>query len=152
MLSVEHQTVYDIIRAIAVDLDVYKVLEADEILERLPIGIRVSKIQLSSIIRDLKELDYIMVKYFTPDEYCLLVRKLIDDTLKPQAQVVNEAQHQQDRVLYSEQKRELKREQKRVDKEVKTVGLGRVFFMSFLGAFLASGIVATIAAIIIKFV
>lgn len=36
MLSLECQTVYDLIRQIAGEEEVYKIIEADEIIERLP--------------------------------------------------------------------------------------------------------------------
>ena len=55
--------------------DVYKVVEADEILERLPEGDRPDKQTLGTAIRDLRGLGCIEVKYFTPDEYCLLVTR-----------------------------------------------------------------------------
>lgn len=38
MLSLECQTVYDLIRQIAGEEEVYKIIEADEIIERLPSG------------------------------------------------------------------------------------------------------------------
>ena len=88
MLNLECQTVYDIIRRIAEVDDVYKVVEADEIIAKLPQGLSLSKIQLSAIIRELKDRDYISVKYFTPDEYCLLVIKRIDERAKQQGQLV----------------------------------------------------------------
>ncbi len=143
MLSLEHQTVYDIIKSVAVDNDVYKVIEADEILSRLPAGLKMSKVSLSQIIRDLKDSDYLDVKYFTPDEYCLLVRKLIEDPIKQVVQQDVESPRGE-RTLYGER-------EKKEPKE-KVAGLGRVFFLSFLGAFFGSGIVAMIALLIIKFV
>ncbi len=144
MLSLEHQTVYDIIKNLAVDNDIYKVIEADEIISRLPAGLKMSKVSLSQIIRDLKDSDYLDVKYFTPDEYCLLVRKLLEEPQKqvPQQQEVEAPRGE--RTLYGER-------EKKEPKE-KVVGLGKVFFLSFLGAFLASGIVAIMAVLIIKFV
>ena len=47
MLSLECQTVYDLIRQIAGEEEVYKIIEADEIIERLPSGLPLSKVQLS---------------------------------------------------------------------------------------------------------
>lgn len=79
MLSLECQTVYDLIRQIAGEEEVYKIIEADEIIERLPSGLPLSKVQLSAIIRELKDREYILVKYFTPDEYCLSVIKRIEE-------------------------------------------------------------------------
>ena len=82
MLSLECQTVYDLIRQIAGEEEVYKIIEADEIIERLPSGLPLSKVQLSAIIRELKDREYILVKYFTPDEYCLSVIKRIEEPPK----------------------------------------------------------------------
>lgn len=89
MLNLECQTVYDVIRSIAGENDVYKIVEADEIIDRMPKEIALTKVQLSAIIRELKDREYITVKYFTPDEYCLLVIKRIDERAKlQQAEVV----------------------------------------------------------------
>lgn len=61
MLSLECQTVYDLIRQIAGEEEVYKIIEADEIIERLPSGLPLSKVQLSAIIRELKDLSLIHI-------------------------------------------------------------------------------------------
>lgn len=146
MLDLEHQTTYDVIRAVSGDDDVYKVVEADEIIERLPAGLSVSKVQLSSIIRDLKDMGYLDVKYFTPDEYCLLVVKRIDERVKQPTSVAQEdEQKPAERTLYGEQK-------KKEQKQQKPVGAVRVFFASFFGTLIASGIVAVVTVLIIKFV
>lgn len=63
--------------------DVFKVVEADEILEKLPAGTTLDKQALSVIIRDLKGMGYLEVKYFTPDEYCLLVSRRAQELLAP---------------------------------------------------------------------
>ena len=68
MLGVESKTVYDILAEIAGDTEVYKIIDADEVLEKLPEGLALTKIQLSAIIRELKDLEYVDIKYFTPDE------------------------------------------------------------------------------------
>ena len=66
--------------------DVFKVVEADEILEKLPAGTTLDKQALSVIIRDLKGMGYLEVKYFTPDEYCLLVSRRAQELLVPETE------------------------------------------------------------------
>lgn len=68
-----HRMVAAALIALAGTDDVYKVVEADEILERLPADTSMDKQALSAVIRDLRGMGYLDVKYFTPDEYCLLV-------------------------------------------------------------------------------
>ena len=139
MLNLECQTVYDIIRRIAEVDDVYKVVEADEIIAKLPQGLSLSKIQLSAIIRELKDREYISVKYFTPDEYCLLVIKRIDERAKQQGQLVVDAEEDK---LYGEKKEK---------KATSVVSKGALFFAAFMGSFIGSAIVAVIAVIVTKF-
>lgn len=144
MLNLECQTVYDIIRQIAEVDDVYKVVEADEIIARVPQGLTLSKIQLSAIIRELKDREYISVKYFTPDEYCLLVVKRIDERAKQQgvSVVENEEEKPKERELYGEKK------EKNV---VKGVSRGALFAAALFGSLIGSAIVAVVAILIIKF-
>lgn len=146
MLNLECQTVYDIIRSIAGTDDVYKIVEADEIIDRMPKEIPLSKVQLSAVIRELKEREYITVKYFTPDEYCLLVTKRIDERTKLQQQA-DDAQNAKQALSAQESKKKSGEA-----KAVKTVGKGMAFFMSLLGSILGSGVVATITALVIRFV
>lgn len=144
MLNLECQTVYDIIRQIAEVDNVYKVVEADEIIARVPQGLTLSKIQLSAIIRELKDREYISVKYFTPDEYCLLVVKRIDERAKQQgvSVVENEEEKPKERELYGEKK------EKSV---VKGVSRGALFAAALFGSLIGSAIVAVVAILIIKF-
>ena len=147
MLNLECQTVYDVIRSIAGENDVYKIVEADEIIDRMPKEIALTKVQLSAIIRELKDREYITVKYFTPDEYCLLVIKRIDERAKlQQAGVVAPEQPAE------EQKEKKGKKKSSDDKLAKVAGKGVTFFEALLGSFIGSGIVAAITALIIKFV
>lgn len=147
MLNLECQTVYDVIRSIAGENDVYKIVEADEIIDRMPKEIALTKVQLSAIIRELKDREYITVKYFTPDEYCLLVIKRIDERAKlQQAEVVAPEQPAE------EQKEKKGKKKSSDDKPTKVADKGVTFFEALLGSFIGSGIVATITALIIKFV
>ena len=95
---------------------------------------------------ELKEREYITVKYFTPDEYCLLVTKRIDERTKLQQQA-DDAQNAKQALSSQESKKKSGEA-----KAVKTVGKGMVFFMSLLGSILGSGVVATITALVIRFV
>lgn len=141
MLTLESQTVYDAIRSIAGEEEVYKVVEADEILTRLPSTLSFDKVKLASIIRELKDRGYILVKYFTPDEYCLaLVKKLEDDP----SQAQNESGQQQENNVY-------------VPAQVIKRGGGSAskagaFFSALIGSILGSAIVAVITVLIVKFV
>lgn len=145
MLSLESQTVYDLIRQIAGEEDVYKIIEADEIIERLPAGLPLSKVQLSAIIRELKDREYILVKYFTPDEYCLSVLKRIEEAPKVAVQPVQaEDEQQTERTLYQNKTAKAKVE--------KTVGKGVLFAMSLFGSLIGSAIVAIAAVLLLKFV
>lgn len=140
MLTLESQTVYDAISAIAVEEEVYKVVEADEILTRLPSTLSLDKVKLASIIRELKDRGYILVKYFTPDEYCLaLAKKLEAQTAQPQ----NETTTLENAVLVPTPP---------AKRSGGTVSKAGAFFSALLGSILGSGIVAVIAALVMKFV
>ena len=67
MVDGEAKLVLDALRKLTGTDGIYKVIEAEEILELLPVEL--TKLQLSSAIRDLRDREYIKVKYFTPDEY-----------------------------------------------------------------------------------
>lgn len=141
MLTLECQTVYDVISSIAGEEEVYKIIEADEITSRLPAGVTLDKIKLAAIIRELKDRGYILVKYFTPDEYCLaLVKRL--ETSKPQAQqeVVGEVES----VAVAAPKAPSKTKS----------GASKVgaFFAALFGSILGSGVVAVVTILIYKFV
>lgn len=143
MLSLEHQTVYDIIRDVAGEEEVYKVIEADEVLERMPKAIPMSKVQLSAIIRDLRDMEYLTVKYFTTDEYCMLVTKRIEDFQK-RSQKANDVEETTAPAVSAEEKIE--------NRKIKQVSGAKIFFVSFLGSFFAGIIVAVIAVIISKYI
>lgn len=140
MLMLESQTVYDAISAIAVEEEVYKVVEADEILTRLPSTLLLDKVKLASIIRELKDRGYILVKYFTPDEYCLaLAKRLEAQTSQPQS----EGTTLENAVLVPTPT---------VKRSGGSVSKAGAFFSALLGSILGSGIVAVITALVIKLV
>ncbi len=143
MLSQECQTIYDILCEITGDSEVYKIVDADEITDRLPSDAMLSKVQLSQIIRDLKDREYVDIKYFTPDEYCLHIIKRIEPAEKAVTgeEIKTPAEEtKKERVLYGEKS------------GAKGVKPGLVLFMSFLGGIIGSGFVAAVTAILLKFV
>lgn len=84
-MNAENRTVFAILRDITGDDDVFKVVEADEILALLPADApAMNKQQLGAAIRELRDTEYVKVKYFTPDEYCLKTEK---KELPPEAPV-----------------------------------------------------------------
>ncbi len=132
MLEGQSKVIYDVLKKLTGEDDVFKIIEAEEIIEKLPV--EMSKVQLASIIRDLKDRNYISVKYFTPDEYCLLTLNYIEENEKAEVVVDDTKAVSQNTV--------------QVSQKVKN---GKVFLFSFLGALLGSAIVSAIAIIIVKF-
>lgn len=120
-----------------------QIIEADEIIERLPSGLPLSKVQLSAIIRELKDREYILVKYFTPDEYCLSVVKRIEETPKAVAAPQSEEEKPAERTLYQNKPTKVKAE--------KVASKGALFVMSLLGSLIGSAIVAIVTVLVIKF-
>jgi len=149
MLNSDSKLIYDILRSITQGDDVYKVIEADEIFALLPEGKTFTKVQLSSIIRELKDRDYISVKYFTPDEYCLLTLSRFDDVPEQPVITAELVETQEEK---TQEKGARIRYEKTTEKPAKTVKSGLVFLMSFLGALLGSAVIAAIAIVIAKFV
>ena len=85
----EAKVVLEALRKLTGTNDIYKVIEADEIIAELPY--QMTKLQLSATIRDLRDREYIKVKYFTPDEYCLLTVKTKEETVVAGGEEVYEA-------------------------------------------------------------
>ncbi len=142
MLSPESQTVYDILCAITGGSEVYKIVDADEITDKLPSAVSLNKVQLSQVIRDLKERELVDVKYFTPDEYCLhIIKRIAEAEPAREAEDGESAEEKKERVPYGGKKK----------KEVAGIKRGMVFFMSFLGCLFGSGIVSAIAILVVKF-
>lgn len=146
MLNIEGKAIYDILCEITGNSEVYKIVDADEINEKLPANINLTKVQLSQMIRDLKDREYVDIKYFTPDEYCLRVIKRIEQEEKNSTEETPTTEGEQteeekgERQLYGPKR------------NVGAVKPGLVLFMSFLGGILGSGFVAAITAILLKFV
>lgn len=141
MLTLECQTVYDIISSIAGEEEVYKIIEAEEITSRLPSGVKLDKIRLAAIIRELKDRGYILVKYFTPDEYCLALVKRLEN---PKPQVTQEVENEVESTAVAVVKPATKTR----------TGASKVgaFFAALFGSILGSGIVAVVTILIYKFV
>ena len=109
--------------------------EAEEIIAELPY--QMTKLQLSAAIRDLRDREFIKVKYFTPDEYCLLTVKT-----KEEAPVVDGGEVYEATAVTTVQKTE----------KVKPASSKKAFWMGFLGAFLGSGVVMSIAIVLLELV
>lgn len=142
MLSAESQIIYDILCDITGGSEGYKIIDADEITAKLPADVAFTKVQLSQLIRELKDLEYIDIKYFTPDEYCLRVIKRAVEQPKVAESIAEptvEEPQKKERQLYGK-------------KQAGAVKPGLVLFMSFLGGIIGSGFVAAITAILLKFV
>lgn len=141
MLDSDKKAVMSVLRELTGQDDTYKVIEADEILERLPAEIDLDKQKLSVIIRDLRDREYLKVKYFTPDEYCLLTLKRTEELAQMVAEVTAIAT--KDRApepVVAEAS----------DKAVKKKERGKlsVALCAFLGGLLGGGIVTIISVII----
>lgn len=145
MLNIESQAIYDILCGITGNSEVYKIVDADEINDRLPANITLTKVQLSQIIRDLKDREYVDIKYFTPDEYCLRVIKRIEPEEMASTEDLDAEHHE-------ENAEDSKERQLYGGKNAGQAKPGLVLFMSFLGGVLGSGFVAAITAILLKFI
>ena len=131
----EAKVVLEALRRLTGTNDIYKVIEAEEIIAELPY--QMTKLQLSAAIRDLRDREYIKVKYFTPDEYCLLTVKAKEETAVVETGTVYEATAVT--TLPKEEK-------------TKPVSDKKAFWMGFLGAFLGGGVVMSIAIVLLELV
>ena len=131
----EAKVVLEALRRLTGTNDIYKVIEAEEIIAELPY--QMTKLQLSAAIRDLRDREYIKVKYFTPDEYCLLTVKAKEETAVVETGTVYEAAAVT--TLPKEEK-------------TKPVSDKKAFWMGFLGAFLGGGVVMSIAIVLLELV
>lgn len=139
MLDADCNLIYETLRTLTDGDDVYKIIEAEEVLGALPEDCTINKQRLSAIIKELKERGYVSVKYFTPDEYCLLTIKRTEDAIViPKLNVPGE--------------QSAKRESWETPKQKKAISGTALFFAAFFGSMIGSAIVATITALIIKFV
>ena len=125
--------------------DVFKVVEADEILERMPADAALDKQALSVIIRDLKGMGYLEVKYFTPDEYCLLVSRRAQELLAPEEEEAPAAPS-----LPSSAPAPAAQPAARREKLSKRAAFG-VMLAAFVGGIVGGAIVTMIAVIVQEF-
>ena len=139
----------------------FKVVEAEEIMERMP-EVYMTKVQLSSIIRDLKERSFIKVKYFTPDEYCIQVLPIIEKEFEAPKQdlppILAMEQGEVPQVEEVDTKANVVSEATLVnptktESPVASKGLvKKIFLAALLGSFLGGAVIAAIAIVIQKFV
>lgn len=160
MLDTEKKTVLNILRGLTGQDDVYKVVEADEILELLPADTVMNKQQLSTVIRDLRDREYLKVKYFTPDEYCLLTIKRTEEL----AQMVEEvtAFAAKEKTAYeqaSDERGDAQPDGREANssskprRETVNVKINKlsVMLFAFLGGLIGGAVVAALAVILQKF-
>lgn len=127
--------------------DTFKVLEADEILGRLPEGTVMDKQALGAVIRELRGTGYLDVKYLTPDEYCLLVSPRAEEALRPlREEEPRSADTPQTPVP---QRNEEPVRKKAREYDAKTAP--KLFAIAFAGSMLGGMIVAALAIILQKF-
>ena len=139
----------------------FKVVEAEEIMERMP-EVYMTKVQLSSIMRDLKERSFIKVKYFTPDEYCIQVLPIIEKEFEAPKQdlppILAMEQGEVPQVEEVDTKSNVVSEATLVnpakaESPVASKGLvKKIFLAALLGSFLGGAVIAAIAIVIQKFV
>ncbi len=141
MLDAEKKEVMRVLRELTGQDDVYKVIEAEEILEKISPDTPLNKQQLSAIIRDLRDREYLQVKYFTPDEYCLLTMKHTEELAQLVEDVTVAAK---EHVQEAEQAAQVPVTKVKVNKI-------SVMIFAFLGGLLGGGIVTAIAVIVQKF-
>ena len=140
---------------------VFRVVEAEEIMNMMP-DVYLTKAQLSSIIRDLKERNYIRVKYFTPDEYCIQVLPIVEKEFeeeKPailpiealeQGQTDVVAGEHIDPVVETEATIVSTTKQTNTEKVPSKITL-KVFLAALFGSMLGGGIIAAVAILLQKF-
>ena len=130
----EAKVVLEALRTLTGTNDIYKVIEAEEIIAILPK--QMTKQQLSYIIKDLRDREYIKVKYFNPNEYCLLTVNGREDVIERTEEVVEAP------VVSAPVKTE----------KTSAVSSKKAFWMGFLGAFLGGGAVMSIAIVLLQIV
>ncbi|MBO5777829.1 MAG: hypothetical protein J6R34_05220 [Clostridia bacterium] len=134
----EMKIVLEALRKLTGTNDIYMVIEAEEIIAELPY--QMTKLQLSATIRDLRDRGLIKVKYSSPDEYCLL-------TVKSKGTSVV-----QDRKDTAVEVAPVASVAPVAAQKVKPISSRKMFWMSFLGAFLGGGLIMSIAIILLELV
>lgn len=155
-MNAENRTVLAILRDITGDDDVFKVVEADEILALLPEDApAMNKQQLGVAIRELRDAEYVKVKYFTPDEYCL---KTESKELPPEVPaVVSEpatpvvAEEEKAVVAAGAAPATRAANKKEKTKEARPAGRLSALLFGMIGAMIGGGVVTAIAIILQKF-
>ena len=132
------KVVLEALRKLTGTNDIYKVIESEEIISELPY--QMTKLQLSEVIRDLRDRGLIKVKYSSPDEYCLLTVKTKE---APVAQDKKDTPQGVVAPVVSAPTKEA---------VVKPISSRKAFWMGFLGAFLGGGLIMSIAIVLLELV
>lgn len=127
--------------------DTFKVLEADEILGRLPEGTVMDKQALGAVIRELRGTGYLDVKYLTPDEYCLLVSPRAEEALRPPREEEPKSADTPQTPVPQRNEETVRKKAREYD--AKTAP--KLFAIAFAGSMLGGMIVAALAIILQKF-
>ena len=132
------KVVLEALRKLTRTNDIYKVIESEEIISELPY--QMTKLQLSEVIRDLRDRGLIKVKYSSPDEYCLLTVKT------KEAPVAQDKKDTPQGVVAPVVNAPTK------EAVVKPISSRKAFWMGFLGAFLGGGLIMSIAIVLLELV
>ena len=132
------KVVLEALRKLTGTNDIYKVIESEEIISELPY--QMTKLQLSEVIRDLRDRGLIKVKYSSPDEYCLLTVKT------KEAPVAQDKKDTPQGVVAPVVNAPTK------EAAVKPISSRKAFWMGFLGAFLGGGLIMSIAIVLLELV
>lgn len=141
MLEEKQTRVLDAIWEFCKEPDVFKILDADDILSALPAGTKMTKDELSSAIKELKDRELVKVKYFTVNEYCL--------SASPRAFFVQEKRQDEVKIEEALKSEPIITNAKSVKKRVKSLSS---FWGAFFGALLGGAIIMIIFAVLQKFV
>lgn len=144
MLDKEYGFVAAALRDLTGTDGVYKVIEADEIIEKLPGDARPDKQRLSTIIRDLRDMNYIEVKYLTPDEYCLQTSRRIEELFVPAEEPKAVATTATPAATATQSVETVRK------KEHTKIG-AKLFAIAFAGSMVGGMIIAALAIILQKF-
>ncbi|MDD4839300.1 MAG: hypothetical protein PHE93_01340 [Clostridia bacterium] len=143
MLDTKLTQVLEIIQSFCNEPDAYKILDADDILTKLPSDMEMTKLQLSVAIKELKDRELVKVKYFTLDEYCL--------SASPRAKIEQEKREEEIKVEAAIASMNPMMTDPKTGKRKKVVAKGG-FWGAFFGALFGGGIIMAVYIVVQMFV
>ena len=145
MLNERTAKVLDIIQDFCVEPDAFKVLDAEDILAKLPQEMPMTKTELSNAIKELKERELVKVKYFTLDEYVL--------SASPRAKIEQEKRQEETKVEAAIASGHMSQVTgKEYGKKKKATPSKGSFLGAFLGSLLGGGVIMVIYILLQMFV